>query len=410
MQTTMLFRRWVALGGRAVAGAACCALLSSALAGAPEFESQPLFPPQGQHVHSSSVVECPNGDLLAVWYQGSGERSANDVKLNGARLRAGQSAWSPPFLMADTPNLPDCNPVLFVDAKKRLWLFWVAVQANQWERSVLKYRRADKYDDDGPPAWSWQDVILLTPGDDFQQDLREGFDSLVLPDEGWAEYARPYSRLLVEAAKDPGKRQTGWMPRACPIQLASGRILLPLYSDGFNVGLMALSDDDGESWQASRPLVGAAAIQPSLFRKRNGDLVAYCRDNGGPPKRILESVSHDQGQSWSTAGDTNLPNPGSSVAAITLADGRWALVLNDTESGRARLAVALSDDEGQTWPHKRYLERDDTSAAGDAEFSYPTAIQGRDGRIHVTYSQSLPAGATIKHAAFAPEWIRDADK
>ena len=28
--------------------------------------------------------------------------------------------------MADTPDFPDCNPVLFVDQKERLWLFWIS--------------------------------------------------------------------------------------------------------------------------------------------------------------------------------------------------------------------------------------------------------------------------------------------
>ena len=143
-------------------------------------------------------------------------------------------------------------------------------------------------------------------------------------------------------------------------------------------------------------------IQPTLARRSNGDIVAYCRDSGGPPNRVLESVSHDEGQSWSLAVDTDLANPGSSLAALTLADGRWLLAYNDTESGRRRLAVSLSDDEGRSWPHKRYLEQDESGAA---EFSYPTAIQTRDGRIHVTYSFNVQAGAAIKHASFAPAWI-----
>ncbi len=380
--------------------------MALALAAAASAETQLIFPLQAEHVHSSSVVQCPNGDLLAVWYQGSGERTANDVKLNGARFRRGADAWGPMFPMADTPSLPDCNPVLFVDAKERLWLFWIAVQANRWERSVLKYRRAESYADEGPPSWSWQDVILLTPGDDFQKALRDGFESLTLPDEGWAEYAQPYSRLLIEAAGDPGKRQTGWMPRACPLQLPTGRILLPLYSDGFNVGLMAISDDHGDTWQASQPIVGVGPIQPTLARRSNGDVVAYCRDSGGPPNRVLESVSHDEGRSWSIATDSELPNPGSSLALLGLADGRWAMVYNDTESGRHRLAVALSDDEGRSWPHQRYLERDD---AGHGRFGYPTAIQSQDGRIQVTYSHEVQDGAAIKHASFPPDWILEAE-
>jgi predicted neuraminidase len=381
--------------------------LASCVATASGVDTQLIFPLQSEHVHSSSIIECPNGDLIAVWYQGSGERWADDVRLNGARLRHGQEGWSPVFPMADTPNIPDCNPVLFVDADNRLWLFWIVVQANRWEHSILKYRCAEDYTSDGPPHWAWQDVILLKPGDEFRDVLRKGFRSIAAPEEMWAEYARPYSELLVEAAGEPYKRQTGWMTRARPLQLPTGRILLPLYSDGFNVGLMAVSDDAGQTWRASQPIVGLGPIQPTLARRTNGDIVAYCRDSGGAPNRILTSVSHDQGQSWSLARDSELPNPGSSIALLTLAGGQWVLVHNDTESGRHQLAVSLSEDEGHSWPHKRYLERDATQKG---QFAYPTAIEASDGQIHVSYSYSVADGSTIKHAAFPRDWILPADE
>jgi len=84
------------------------------------FRSRAIFPAQQQHVHSSSIVELPNGDLFAVWFQGSGERTADDVGIRGARLPRGAQAWSEVFLTADTPNLPDCNPVVFLDGRQRL--------------------------------------------------------------------------------------------------------------------------------------------------------------------------------------------------------------------------------------------------------------------------------------------------
>ena len=40
-------------------------------------EHKLIFPLQDQHVHGSSIVELPNGDLLSCWFQGSGERKAN---------------------------------------------------------------------------------------------------------------------------------------------------------------------------------------------------------------------------------------------------------------------------------------------------------------------------------------------
>ncbi|MDZ4860361.1 MAG: sialidase family protein [Candidatus Hydrogenedentes bacterium] len=370
------------------------------------YESELIFPPQDKHCHGSSIVEAPNGDLIACWFYGSGERSANDVKVQGARLRKGENEWSDVFTMADTPDHPDCNPTLFIDSKDRLWLFWIVVQANRWEQSLLKYRRAEKYRKDGAPEWSWQDIILLKPGEEFVKATEEKFEELNMPKPMWGEYALQYTRLIIEASKDPLKRQLGWMTRAKPVQLESGRILVPLYSDGFNAGLVSISDDHGETWRPSLPMIGFAPIQPTIFQKKSGQLVAYCRDSGGPPQRVLMSTSDDNGDTWSAARDTDIPNPGASIAAVTLKDGRWVHVFNDAEDARYSLAVALSDDEGATWKSVRHL---DVIERGEGGFAYPTAIEGKDGRIHVTYTHSRDGKKSIKHASFTPEWVVEGD-
>ncbi len=361
-----------------------------------------IFPVQSKHVHGSSLVQCQNGDLLACWFYGSGERSADDVQIQGARLKKGETQWSEVFQMADTPGFPDCNPVLFIDAQDRLWLFWIRVLANGWQNSLLEFRRAEDYLGDGPPQWNWAGVLALKPGPEFAEDIEAGFKELGVDEPLWAEYALPYSRLIVEAAQDKLKRQLGWMTRIHPLVLPSGRILLPLYSDGFNVSLVAYSDDTGETWNVSKPIVGLGPIQPTLARRTDGTVVAFMRDSGGPPSRVLVATSTDDGETWSVATDTDIPNPGSSLEAITLKDGRWALIFNDTENGRHSLALALSDDEGRTWKWKRRIEE---GARRESSFSYPSMIQADDGRIHVTYSHSTREGKSIKHMAVDPEWI-----
>src|SRR5699024_1646168 len=115
-----------------------------------------IFPLQGQHAHGSSIVSLPNGDLLATWFQGSGERTADDVRILGSRLRKGEKTWSQPFVMADTPHLPDCNPVLFLNEQGKLFLVWIAVQANRWEHSILRLRTSEDFLAAGPPVWNWQ--------------------------------------------------------------------------------------------------------------------------------------------------------------------------------------------------------------------------------------------------------------
>ena len=53
---------------------------------------------------------------------------------------------------------------------------------------------------------------------------------------------------------------------------------------------MALSDDEGSTWYASKPLIGFGNIQPTVLRRDDGTLVAYMRENGALNRiRVAES-------------------------------------------------------------------------------------------------------------------------
>ena len=132
-------------------------------------------------------------------------------------------------------------------------------------------------------------------------------------------------------------------------------MLLPLYSDGYNISIVAISDDNGKHWKASNPIVGLGPIQPSLVQKQNGHIVAYMRDSGDDPKRILKSVSKDNGETWSFAIDTKIPNPSSSIEVLQLKNGNWIMACNDTESSRSQMAILLSFNEGKSWEVKKYI-------------------------------------------------------
>ena len=103
-----------------------------------------------------------------------------------------------------------------------------------------------------------------------------------------------------------------------------------------------------ETWYASKPLIGFGNIQPTVLRRDDGTLVAYMRENG-PRDRIRVSESKDDGLTWGPVGDTELPNPGSGLDGVRLANGHWVLVYNDAKDSRATLAVSISEDEGRTW-------------------------------------------------------------
>ena len=182
---------------------------------------------------------------------------------------------------------------------------------------------------------------------------------------------------------------------------------------------MALSDDEGATWYASKPLIGFGNIQPTVLRRDDATLVAYMRENGSL-KHIRVSESKDDGVTWGPVKVTELSNPGSGIDGVRLANGHWVLVYNDRAGTRASLAVSISEDEGRTWKWTRHLER---HSAG--RYHYPAVIQGRDGKIHAIYScfieaEKVPAkpaagkseGVTvkgIKHAMINEAWVRAGD-
>src|SRR5262249_49754156 len=108
-------------------------------------------------------------DFLACWFHGSGERQADDVKIEGARLHRGSRVWSGRFTMADTPGYPDTNCTMVIDPQGRLSLLWPTVLANEWHTALRKYRVSSDYFHDGPPRWEVSEVLHVTPGQSFQE-------------------------------------------------------------------------------------------------------------------------------------------------------------------------------------------------------------------------------------------------
>ena len=256
-------------------------------AGQPVYESELLFAKEQVHNHSSMVVELPAGGLLAVWYRGSGERQADDVQLMYARKPIGGD-WSKPAVLADTPGFPDCNPTVMIDSRRRLWLFWPVILANEWHTALLKYKVSSNYADASkPPVWDVTDDLLFVPRNFAAKSLAvlEPMRQAAAPDSREAKWAD----TMIGRAKDKYFSRMGWMPRAHPVELPSGRIILPLYSDGYDYSLMAITDDGGKSWTSSEPIVafgGDPAFHRAQTRRHAGHLYARQRPAAQAPPRL----------------------------------------------------------------------------------------------------------------------------
>jgi predicted neuraminidase len=397
---------------KALGAAGLFALCLSAGASEPVHKERFVFDPEAEshgHVHASSIVECPNGDLLAVWYENGPDREeyyyrldadkADNTRIGGARLLSGGKTWEKPFVMSDTYGVSDNNPALVVDANERLWLVHpslIGVPIQTWGSGLLWYKVSSDYQKPGPPRWDRESVLIVHPrGLDevvarHADMLRSGADSNN-SNERRAE-------AMLQRLSDPFARRLGWMPRAHPLAFDDGTVLVPFSNENFNVAAMALTRDGGQTWTISNAVPGVGVTQPSVVRLNSGKLVAFFR-SAGRSRRIQRSESADGGMTWSEVTATDLPNPGSGVEAIMLQNGHLAMVYNDLEeSPRYRLAVAISPDEGKTWPWKRYLE---TIEGG--RFDYPSIVQAKDGTLHATYSYNLK---TIKHVEFNEAWIQ----
>jgi len=76
---------------------------------------------------------------------------------------------------------------------------------------------------------------------------------------------------------------------------------------------------------------------------------------------------------------------------------------------RAPLTLALSEDDGLTWPWQRNLETGDgwcmsnnSEQRLNREYSYPCIAQSADGALHLAYTVFRQH---IRHARVMPDWV-----
>lgn len=68
------------------------------------------------------------------------------------------------------------------------------------------------------------------------------------------------------------------------------------------------------------------------------------------------------------------------------------------------MTIALSQDDGHTWPYVRDLQ---ANFDGTLDYTYPSIVQTPDGAIHITYTwSSKRIRAAIRYVRITEEWIK----
>ncbi len=288
--------------------------------------------------HASTIVEVnPKKRMVACF---GGTREGNkDVGIWLSTQEKGK--WAVPVLMADgvindTLRYPLWNPVLFKAKEGKLFLFYKM----------------------GPSPREWWGMVRTSANDG----------------KTWTAPKR-----LPDGFLGPVKNK--------PVQLADGTILAPSSTETKESWKVHIerSIDLGETWQLIPvdPDTKFNVIQPSILFYPGNKLQILCRSKD---ENVVTAYSADNGKSWGALSKTNLPNPNSGTDAVTLKSGLQLLVYNPTTrgrewfNGRAKLSVAVSKD-GKQWTDVVILEN-----GTNEEYSYPSVIQTRDGRVHITYT------------------------
>lgn len=324
------------------------------------YESAP-FP----SCHSATLVETDHGTLLCAFFGGTHERHP-DVCIYLCRHDG--KTWTAPENVADGVQLdgsrmPTWNPVLFQPRGGPLMLFYkVGPSPKGWWGMV-------KTSEDDGKSWSPAARLangLLGPIKNKPIQLDNG---LIIS---------PTSIERVIDVNDDGLRAAGANAPA-DTSLNDSK---PAVGTGWDV-YFELSEDNGKTFRAT-PLVkqppDIKAIQPSILVHSQTRLQAIGRTQKN--QRLFEVWSEDGGRTWGEMSLTDLPNCNSGTDAVTLADGRHLLVYNhsDTEKVRYPLNIAVSND-GRNWQAACTIESEPPG-----QYSYPAAIQTRDGLVHIAYT------------------------
>lgn len=376
--------------------------------------------------HAANLAVLPGGDLGCVWFGGTQEGVADISVWFSRRPDDDSSPWSEPVRLSDDPARSEQNPVLFVAPDGLLWLFWTAQHAGNQDTALVRARTST----DGGATWGDQRDLLVKDGEGVF--VRQ--TPVVLPDGRWVLPTFACVPVLGEAWVGDADTSSVWV-----------------------------SEDAGESW-AERPVgESLGAVHMNVVAPGPaGGYTAYYRSRWAD--HVYRSTS-DDGLDWAAPEPTELPNNNSSVQAVRLADGRVAMVLNEAsrvdatgrrvslydevdDSGlvegaapavedvsagsshqppaegeprrafwgapRAPLTLAVSSDDGLTWPDRLVLATGDGFALSNnsrdglnRELSYPSLVQALDGTVHVAFTHHRKA---IRHVRVPLGAVPGADR
>lgn len=355
----------------------------------PEGGNGPLYI---THNHNPAIAALPNGDLLAIWFTTVKERG-REMLVAGARYRYGAKQWDDADIFFHVPDRNQTGQALWWDKNHTLYHVSGVGIGDHWRDLSVIVRKSH---DNGV---TWTEPEWIDP--DFGP-MRQPLDASIITNGN--------TMIFVSDAGPEGQGGSVIYKKeahSLKWENTSFSAQKPIFLDGVQ-----------GNW--------VAGIHAAIVELKDGRLMALGRGDeihGRMPK----SISNDGGRTWTYTSSGLDPIGGAQRAALTRLQEGPILLASFSDSiplidnkGQAFVGkgmyVALSYDEGETWPIKKLVSNKlkpmilsaPCNWRWGAEYStlskhsaesrgYLTMVQAQDGMIHL-----LSSGT---HYSFNLNWI-----
>lgn len=385
----------------------CCGRLSINKNDSARIEA--FLPTECVQNHAANLLPLPNGDLLCTWFGGTQEGIA-DISAYYSRLKKGSQTWTKAVKLSNDATRSEQNPLFFLAPDNVLWLLYTAQIAGNQDTAIVRYRQSHDFGE------TWGPIKTLLEDPNKGIFIRQPIT--VMPNGDWL---LPVFYCIAK----PGEKWVG----------------------SYDTSGVMISKDNGKTWLNVDVPDSLGCVHMNILLLKDNSLYALFRSRWAD--NIYASRSTDGGYHWSTPIATNLPNNNSSIQATVLNNGHIALVFNQSSAKdaiarrislydeiedescankkeaeiidgqknafwgapRAPMSLAISMDNGETWPYIRHLDEGDgycmTNNSKDSlnrEFSYPTIKQSSDGKLHIAYTYFRMA---IKYVVIDENWVKN---
>lgn len=341
-------------------------------------------PPQSYDVpiHSGGFVGCPTiaatkkGRLFLGWYTGGDtEPHIDNYGVIVYSDDGGKTLSKPIFVINGSREkyVHMVDPQLWFDGEK-LHLFFM--QDDVMDESTA---RADA-------AWGVQNggnVIYCYP-------IRDGY--------AFRDFWHSLWECVCENPDDenpvfsePKFISSGFL-RNKPLALRSGKVMLFNYRQTTDRYAFTIKSGDRLISKLGPKKIRTCFDEAMAYQKEDGSIRLMARNCLG---EIAETTSVDEGETWSEAKLSGIPNPDTRFYVSRTPSGKVLLINNDVRAHRINMTAYLSDDDGKTWKYKALIDPRN-------EVSYPDAdFVGED--IYTIYDRERTGAKEILLAKFTED-------